>query len=158
MWVSFETVGAAGKRTILEIESNGLCKVNFTLSDKILQLPDKICKICVTDDMIVIHTEDRDFRNGQQSAPWVKDNRQINNVDAYDHNGNYLWNIGSIIGDIKMQIDGIYQINAKEAKKEYGVKVRRKQRNLFICTAGGYLMIIDGTQQKLLLKIAGMVK
>lgn len=108
--------------------------------------------------MIVIHTEDRDFRNGRQSAPFVKEYRQINNVDAYDHDGNHLWNIGSIIGDIKIQIDGIYQITAKEARKEYGLKVSRKQRNLFSCTAGGFLMIIDGTQQKLLFKKAGIVK
>ena len=74
----------------------------------------------MTDDLFVVRTEDRDFRDGRQSAPWVKDDREINNVDAYDLDGNHLWNIGSVISDIKMQIDGIYHITAKEAKKAYG--------------------------------------
>ena len=108
--------------------------------------------------MLVIQTQDRDFQDGCQSTSWVKDNRQINSVDAYDHNGNHLWNIGSIIGDIKMQIDGFRYITSDHAKNKYGVEVQHNRKNLFCCTAGGCLMIIDGTQQKMLLEKAGMVK
>ena len=93
-----------------------------------------------------------------QSASWIKDKREINNVDAYDHNGNHLWNIGKIIGDIKMQIDGISHITAEQAIDDYGIAVGENKKDLFSCTAGGYLMVIDGTQQKLLLKMSGMSK
>ena len=89
-----------------------------------------------------------------QSASWIKDKREINNVDAYDHNGNHLWNIGKIIGDIKMQIDGISHITAEQAMNGYGIAVGVNQNDLFSCTAGGYLLIVDGNEQKLLLKKA----
>ena len=70
------------------------------------------------------------------------------------HEGNHLWNIGSIIGDIRMQIDGFCHITADEAVKNFGIEVSPEQKNLFSCTSGGYLMVIDGTDQKLLLKVA----
>lgn len=156
-WVTMETIFGNGKRYCLDLESDGLHKINPNWSGRILDFPDKITKLCVTEDMLVIQTEDRDFRDGRQSASWIKDNRQINNVDAYDHNGNHLWNIGSIIGDIKMQIDGIHYISADQVKNEYGVDVQCDQKNLFCCTAGGFVMIIDAIQQKMLLKKSGAV-
>ena len=75
------------------MESDGLYKLNPNWTGNILEFKDKICKMIVTDDPLIIRTEDRDFRDGSQSAAWI-------NVDAYDHNGNHLWNIGEIIGDI----------------------------------------------------------
>ena len=53
-----------------------------------------------------------------------------------------------------MQIDGFSYITADQAKNKYGVEVQHNQKNL----AGGFLMIIDGTRQKMLFKKAGMVK
>lgn len=155
--MTIETIIGDWKKYYFDIESEGLYRINPNWTGRILDFPDKITKICITEDMLVIQTQDRDFRDGCQSASWVKDNRQINNVDAYDHNGNHLWNIGSIIGDIKIQIDGFSYITADQAKIKYGVEVHNR-KNLFCCTAGGFLMIIDGTQQKMLLEKAGMVK
>lgn len=158
MWVTIETRLGNGKRFLMDVETQGLFKINPNWTGKRLEFKDRIMKICVTDDMIVIQTTDRDLRSGQTSSLWIKDNREINNVDAYDHDGKHLWNIGSIIGDIKMQIDSVYHITAHEAKKMFGIKVSRCQKNLFSCTAGEYLMVIDGVQQKMLFKKAGMVR
>ena len=158
MWVTIETVLGNGRRYILDMESDGLYKLNPNWTGNILEFKDKICKMIVTEDLLIVRTEDRDFRDGSQSAAWIKDNREINNVDAYDHNGNHLWNIGKIIGDIKMQIDGISHITAEQAIDDYGIAVSVNQKDLFSCTAGGYLRVIDGTQQKLLLKMSGMSK
>lgn len=137
-WVTIETIMGDGHKYYFDIESEGLYRINPNWSGRILDFSDKITKICITEDMLVIQTQDRDFRDGRQTASWMKDNRQINNVDAYDHNGNHLWNIGSIIGDIKMQIDGFSYITADQAKNKYGVEVQRNQKNLFCCTAGGF--------------------
>ena len=57
-----------------------------------------------------------------------------------------------------MQIDGISHITAEQAIDDYGIAVSVNQKDLFSCTAGGYLRVIDGTQQKLLLKMSGMSK
>lgn len=103
MWVTIETVLGNGRRYILDMESDGLYKLNPNWTGNILEFKDYICKMIVTDDLLIVRTEDRDFRDCSQSASWIKDKREINNVDAYDHNGNHLWNIGKIIGDIKMQ-------------------------------------------------------
>ena len=48
-----------------------------------LEFTDQILKVSVTDDMLVIHPADRDFRDGRQTASWIKENRQMNNLDAY---------------------------------------------------------------------------
>ena len=154
MWVTIETVLGNGRHYIIDMESDGLYKLNPNWTGNILEFKDKICKMIVTDDLLIIRTEDRDFRDGSQSASWIKDNREINNVDAYDHNGNHLWNIGEIIGDIKMQIDAISHITAEQAIDDYGIAVGVNQNDLFSCTAGGYLLIVDGKEQKLLLKKA----
>ena len=68
------------------METQGLHKINPNWTGKRLEFPNQILKISVTDDMLVIQTADRDFRDGRQTAPWIKDNRQINNLDAYDMN------------------------------------------------------------------------
>lgn len=53
-----------------------------------------------------------------------------------------------------MQIDSISHITAEQAMNGYGIAVGVNQNDLFSCTAGGYLLIVDGKEQKLLLKKA----
>ncbi len=40
--------------------------------------------------MIIIITEDRDFRHGYRPTSYIKDNRQINNIDAYDWQKSFM--------------------------------------------------------------------
>ena len=68
MWVTIETVLGNGRRYILDIESDGLYKLNSNWTGNILEFKDKICKMIVTDDLLIVRTEDRDFRDGSQSA------------------------------------------------------------------------------------------
>jgi hypothetical protein len=106
----------------------------------------------------VIKTEDRDFRNGFQVVPFVKDEREENNVLAYDWEGNFLWNVGSIVGDIKMPFSNISHISKKEAEKDFGVIIPEDVGILLKCIAGGFIFIIDATNRKMLYKISGKVK
>ena len=94
MWIKVETQIEAQKLAF-EIESSGLYQL-YGLQH-IIELQDKICNIYILKDMIIIRAEDRDFRYGAKTAPFYKDNRRINNIDAYDWQGNHLWNIGDIV-------------------------------------------------------------
>ena len=144
-WVSFD------------IESQGLYKIHC-LSGVPIESLDKILQVCITDKNFILLTEDRDFRDGALTAPWVKDDRSTNNVWVYDINGTLLWNIGSIVGDIKMAFDGIGCAFKSEAELEYGHKFPSASEVLLIGIAAGLTFIIDVDNKTLLAKIPCMVQ
>ena len=155
-FVTIVTVVNKDKKLTIEIESTALYTLNCGLC-KMLEFSDKIIKVSISDGILLILTEDRDFRNGAQQAPVLKDNRAINNIDAYDWQGNHLWNIGELVGDIKMQFDGFHHISAKDVKLHYEVKCA-PSHNLYASISGGQEFIIDSKKQKLLYRIAGKVR
>ena len=124
------------KKFIMELESDNLCAINC-LAGKVECL-DTIRDICIAEEIILI--------------------REENNVNAYDWAGNHLWNIGELVGDIKMAFDGISHITPAEAKREFGIKVKRNARCLFRCVAGGFVFVIDAENRKMLCKAAGRAK
>ena len=154
--VKIETINR-DKKFMMEIESDNLYAINC-LSGKIVEFLDRIREICIAEEIILIRTEDRDFRNGSQNAPFVKDNREENNVNAFDWQGNHLWNIGELVGDIKMAFDGITHITPIEAKREFGIKPKMNAQYLFSCVSGGFVFIIDAKSKKTLYKAVGKVK
>lgn len=149
-----ETVIANGKKRV-HIRTEGANEISFDFLP--IKTLDRITYIGICDDFVVIKTVDRDFRNGNLVAPWIKDDRTINNVDAYTLKGEHLWNIGEIIGDIKAQIDNISFIDTTEAKREFGVRAEKNAR-LLHCTALGWTFIIDAVNRKQLCKVGGRVK
>ena len=155
-FVRIEVITANEKKFSSEIETEGLYTINCALGAKI-ELLDKICDICISDEIILLRTEDRDFRNGCLSAPFVKDNREENNINAFDWQGNHLWNIGELVGDIKMAFDGITHITSDEANREFGI-IAEPTSNLYKCISGGFIFIIDVNSRKLLLKEPGRAK
>lgn len=116
---------------------------------------DHICDIAITKDLFIITTEDPVFRDGRTSASFIKQDRSINNINAYDWNGKHLWNIADIVGDIKMSLGG-GEVRTKEAMESYpgfdGTKVK-DDHELFSCTTGYHLYIIDLTDRKFLQKL-----
>ena len=155
-FIRIETITKDGKKFSSEIETESLYKLNCA-SGKIIEMPDKITDVCVSDGILLIRTQDRDFRDGRQTAPIIKDDRQENNINAFDCQGNHLWNIGEIVGDIKMQFDGITHLSLEEAKNQYGISCKTTS-NLFKCISGGFVFIIDANDKKLLLKVSGGAK
>lgn len=155
-FVKVETVNN-NKKFIMEIESNGLYAINCLLG-KNVEFLDKILDICITDDFLLVRTEDRDFRNGCQSASWLKENREENNINAFDWQGNHLWNIGELVGDIKMAFDGITHITSSKANIELGTDIESDSQYLFKCVSGGFAFIIDAQNKKMLYKISGKVR
>ena len=71
------------------------CAINC-LAGKV-EFLDTIRDICTAEEIILIRTEDRDFRNSCLIAPFVKGNREENNVNAYVDNK--LVGIIRVVGD-----------------------------------------------------------
>jgi len=156
MFVKIEAITNGNKKFLSEIETDGLYTLNCSSGVKI-ELLDKICQICISNDVVLIRTEDRDFRNGCQCAQFIKDDRLENNVVAFDLQGNKLWNIGEIVGDIKMAFDSITHITSADAEREFGIKTDATH-NLFKCICAGFVYIIDANDRKSLLKLSGKVR
>lgn len=145
------------KKFEMEIESDSLYAINC-LAGKNVELLDIIREICIAEDIILIRTEDRDFRNGCQSASYIKDNREENNVNAYDWQGNHLWNIGELVGDIKMAFDSITYITSSEAISKFRINPMLNARCLFRCVSGGFAFFIDAKNKKVLCKAVGKAR
>ena len=155
-FVRIETI-MNGEKKSLEIATDGMYVLNCS-SGKKIEFLDKICGICISDEVILVRTEDRDFRNGFQSGvPFVKDNREENNVNAFDWQGNHLWNIGELVGDIKMAFDGMTYTTPDEVNREFGI-TPKSCSNLYKCISGGFVFIIDTKSAKLIYKIGGKNK
>ena len=155
-YTRIETVITNGEKTWIEIATDGLYEIVCPSGKSIIML-DKISDICFCEELLVLRTEDRDSRNGSKYASFIKDNREVNNIDVFDRDGNHLWNIGEVVGDIKMAFDGITHMTALEVEREYGVSCA-SDPCLFKCIAGGITYIIDGRNKKCLCRVMGKAK
>ncbi|MBQ3489246.1 MAG: hypothetical protein IJA86_01485 [Clostridia bacterium] len=143
-----------GKKLSFEMESHGLYQLDFPKNT--LKTLDKILSVLITDDRIILRTEDRDFRHGALQAPWLKDNRRMNNIDAYDRDGNHLWNIGDIVGDIKMSFTGCHLTSNAQLVDDGAINTETAySANLLVCFSGGYRFIIDPIHQTVISKTSG---
>ncbi len=143
-----------GKKLSFEIEAKELYRLYCPF--RTIETSDKILSVHMTEDMIILHTEDRDFRSGALQVPWLKDERRINNIDAYDRDGNHLWNIGDIVGDIKMSFQGCLLRSTAELLDEDELNAEISySENLLVCFAGGFRFIIDPVHQTVVSKTNG---
>ena len=156
-FIKIEAVINESKKFVFEIESDNLYAITC-LAGKNVKFLDRIREICIVDEIVLIRTEDRDFRNGCQSASFIKDNREENNIYAYDWQGNHLWNIGSIVGDIKMPFSGISCVFKSMVENEFGIILSDASSTLVICIAGGFIFIVDPINNKMLYKTSGKVR
>ena len=156
-YIKIETLTSNKDRLAFEIESDGLYKINF-LSGLSIESLDKICEICIFHSILVLRTEDRDFRNGFQHVPFFKDDRSENNIAAYDLHDNFMWNIGNIVGDIKMPFSSISCVLKTDAENDFGITIPGSVDVLLQCIAGGFIFIVDAINNKMLYKLSGKVK
>jgi len=156
-FVRIETVISPNRKFAFEIESQGLYKINC-LSGLTIESLDRISEICIANGILVVKTEDRDFRNGFQPVSFLKDDRSENNILAFDWHGDFLWNIGSIVGDIKMPFSSVSCILKAEVESEFGIMLSDGTDALLKCIAGGFIYIVDAINRKMLYKISGKIK
>ena len=76
--------------------------------------------------------------------------------DAYDWNGNHIWNIGDIVGDVKMAFD-VGSLTTRASVQMQGTlsTVNDCSFDLFYCYAGPYRYLIDPARGKILEKKSG---
>lgn len=152
-WIKVE-VQIDTQKLAFEIESSGVYQLNSLYH--VIKLQDRISDIFVLKDMIIIRTEDRDFRYGTTNVPFVKDDRRINNIDAYDWSGKHLWNIGDIVGDIQMAFSGGSLTTSASVQLHGNLPVADDYSfDLFYCIAGGYRFLIDPVHRRVLEKTCG---
>ena len=107
---------------------------------------DTIYEIAISKDFLIITTEDPDLRNSI-TAPLIKDNRSINNINAYAWIGNHVWNVAEIIGDIKATIWSGSLITNETASTYVSID---SSHEFFMCHASNdFSYIIDLTERKL---------
>lgn len=153
-FIYIEVATNPDKKFICEIESEGIYKINC-LYGPIIETPDKIYQICITSDFLIVLTEDRDFRNGALTAPFIKDERRENTISVYDWKGAFLWNISEAVGDIKMPFTSVSCLSKIEAEKEFGITLPDRIDYALKCNAWGCIFIVDVKNKKLLYKTAG---
>ncbi len=148
--IRIQTVLSNDKVFRFEIESDDLYTIHC-LTKTPIQTLDKIYQICIAENIVIITTEDRGFRNGATHVSYEEiGERRENNILAYDWQGNFLWNIGEIVGDIKMPFSGLSPVEHQIAQEEYGAQLLKGCGLLLHCTAGGYRYLIDATHKTVL--------
>lgn len=118
---------------------------------------DDICGINITNDLIILTKKDRVYRNGKKLLR--EDDfgeRGVNNIEAYDWDGNLVWNIGDIVGDIKKPFFGCNVVTGEMIKDNSTIKISESSstHDLLICNAG-WLFVIDLKTNELLGKFPG---
>lgn len=74
------------------------------LSGKRISTFDNICKISLSNNMVILLTASPRFRDSAIPKPDCVLDYDVNCVDAYDYEGNHLWNIAEIIGNVGSSI------------------------------------------------------
>ena len=124
----------------------------LSMFSHILESEDSIYEIAITKEYILVTTQDPDLRNSVH-APLVKDDRSINNINAYDWNGRHRWNIGQIVGDIKAAFWGGTVTTKELLSAHAGIDPDKlvDGHELFVCTATNDRMyVIDLTDRQLI--------
>lgn len=120
----------------------------LSMSAHVLDSLDTIYEISIAKDLLIVTTQDPDLRNSL-TAPLIKDNRSVNNIDAYDWIGNHKWNIAELVGDIKAAFWGGALITADTASR-YLPEVNA-EHEYFMCNASNDLSyIIDITERRVM--------
>lgn len=133
-----------GEILTLSINTDIIKRIGF--NKEILQLEDDIINISVTGNIAIIVTEDPDFRNGLNQVDFVKPYKiKKNNINAYDWDGNYLWNISDIVGEIDMAFSGGCVSSINKLSNHYGFDQLKYSANseIYTCVAGGKMYVID---------------
>ena len=156
-YITVNTITYGNKRVTFTIESEALFKLHC-MSGITIEVLDKIHQICIVEDVFVLKTEVQDLRNGFYPVPFYKEDRSENNILAFDSEGIFLWNIGSIVGNIKIPFDNIFCVFKSEVEAEFGTIQTDASEVLLRCIAGGWTFIIDVKKRMLLYKVAGRVK
>lgn len=122
------------------------------MEKKAIDSLDRIDEISISKEAISITTVDPVFRN-DSAAPIGSTDRPINNINAYDWDGNHLWNIADIVGDVKCPFCGGHFCSREFLKglREFDMSKAVEGHTFFICFSWmDRQYIIDVTDRKVI--------
>lgn len=132
---------------LLNMSMDELAVNNFRLSSHTVEPAENIYEISITKNVVIITTE---YLIQSKSNP---NSTQIftNNINAYDWDGNHLWNIADIVGDLKTPFFGGTVTTKDIMKSHFGFDeyLYDDSCELFCCSAGDHLYIVDLNCRKL---------
>lgn len=140
-----------GEILTLSINTDITKRVGF--NKEIIRLEDDIINISITRNIVIIVTEDPDFRNDLNQVDFVKPYKiKKNNINAYDWEGHYLWNISDIVGEIDMAFSGGCISSINKLSNQYGFDQLKynDDSEIYTCVAGGEMYIIDLKEKKVI--------
>ncbi len=136
-----------GKRLSLNVRSETDLKELYNLGLKNIKSLDHILSVDVTKDFIILSKEDRAFRDGTKKSVSYDEtcDRRINNIEAYDWDGNLVWNIGDIVGNIHRPFWSGIVIAGRDFEKVYGSTIPEEccEHDLLCCPADDVIYVVD---------------
>lgn len=136
-----------GKRLSVDVRSETDLKELYNLGLKNIKSLDCIVSVDVTKDFIILSKKDRAFRDGTKKSVGYDEtwDRRINNIEAYDWDGNLVWNIGDIVGNIHRPFWSGIVIAGKDFEKVYGSAIPEECLNhdLLCCAAYDMVYVVD---------------
>lgn len=73
---------------------------------RVLELPGQITDISIAKNLFIVTTRDPNSRGCKAGERPAEPDYSANNITAYDWDGNFLWNIAEIVGDIGISFFG----------------------------------------------------
>lgn len=132
---------------LLNMSMDDLAVNHLRLRSHMIESAENIYEISITKNVVIITTE---YAIQSKSDP---NSTQIftNNINAYDWDGNHLWNIADIVGDLKIPFFGGTVTTKDIMKSHFGFDeyLYDDSCELFCCSAGNHLYIVDLNCRKL---------
>lgn len=140
-------INALFNQKLLNISTDNFAVNNLYLHSHMIESPENVYEISITKDFVIITTE-----YAVQSQNDINSTKILtNNINAYDWDGNFLWNIADIVGDLKIPYFGGTVTTKDIMKKHFGFDELKYDDSceLFCCSACNRLYIIDLNCRKL---------
>jgi len=134
------------RRLFISSINNNLLIIN----GKNIQFPNRVYGVAVNDTIVAVLLKEVGI-NGSIRG----DNQPLNNIYVYDHNGEFLWNIADIVGDVSLPYTGVSAHSKETLVEAWSLSFDEKKaiagHDFLVCRDwGGIRYIIDVTQKKLI--------
>ena len=146
-WHMSFNINALFNQKLLNISTDDFAVNSLCLCSHMIESSENIYEISITKDFVIITTE--------YVAPSTSDTNSTriftNNINAYDWDGNHLWNIADIVGDLKIPYFGGTVTTKDVIKNHFGFDELKYDDSceLFCCSARNHLYIVDLNCRKL---------
>ena len=140
------------KRICLELNPDEIKKVLCFKTQ--IETEDAINTISVAEKQIIVCTYLPKSAVGKPF--WLDEPIENNNINAYDFNGNFLWNISDIVGKTHWYFYGGCIHSKTTLCQEYSIDVSldiNENHEFFTCSTEGRTYVIDLNEKKVIYQL-----